>query len=159
MSQRYSGYPGWYCRLPGMVCSVVISMGGIRYFCYTQYLVYLFFPSAFYASTVNMWNDWKLVLPQRSDTSRSPASLLARCAAALSLAHLVPSLVTDQHQLIYGLLGYLQARAPPQGAEESGVIQYYYGLALGQALSGLLEQFIDISGTQVSVVLFIRFTY
>uniref|UniRef100_A0A3B3ZXC9 Uncharacterized protein n=1 Tax=Periophthalmus magnuspinnatus TaxID=409849 RepID=A0A3B3ZXC9_9GOBI len=82
----------------------------------------------------------------RSYSGENTASAIARSCASLALSLLVPVLVVWQRDGVAQVLAALQSTLPGSpSADDSQVVQFHSGLALGMVLSSLHHQRLDIS--------------
>ncbi|CAH1796123.1 unnamed protein product, partial [Owenia fusiformis] len=77
-------------------------------------------------------------------------SLLAKASACLSLPQLLPFLITTDTEAVLQLIDSLTGRLPGQpGADDSSILKFHHGLALGMLISKLFEEhFSNVTGSK-----------
>ncbi|XP_064607895.1 focadhesin-like isoform X2 [Liolophura sinensis] len=87
---------------------------------------------------------------QRGVIDRQEASVLARSAASVAIAQVIPAVMTFDTDRIYKMIDMLKAGLPGRAPGSlSGVLQSYSGLGLGMLLARLFEEhFTDVGGTK-----------
>ncbi|KAK7480036.1 hypothetical protein BaRGS_00028769, partial [Batillaria attramentaria] len=84
---------------------------------------------------------------QRSAEDRTAASMLTQCTACLSLASVIPTLITSDTDLIFLIMRELTQSLPGGAkADESSALAFHTGLGLGMVVGCLLGMGMALTG-------------